>query len=165
MPFLINYWQYIVIAILAALVALFANLWQGEVKAFAEYKGAVVALGEAAKEEAKKVNELHAKTLKESRDEWNKSIPRIRETAIDNYMRRFPSGLCNNPNPMRLPGDASGTETSDGAFKERVVVGPNPAPSSGSTERDTFISECAKDAGKLKSLRGWVHGNQLTVEK
>lgn len=165
MGFLLSNWKLILIAVLTAACALFFNLWQSEVKAFATFKGEVAALGQAAEQEAKRINDLHARTLKEVNDEWAKKVPKIGSTAIDNYMRRFPRGLCGGSGSGQVPGLAGGAEASDGAKPERVAIDGATTSRSGSTEGDAFISECAKDAAKLKSLRGWVQGNQLPIEK
>lgn len=158
MGFLISNWQYVAIAALAALAALFANLWQGEVKDFAEFKGAIVVLGQEAEKETKRVNDLHKQALKETNDEWAKKEPTISSNAVANYKRRFPAGLC-NPSPSIVPGHASDPKTSGGAVEERVASGG--VPTTGDAKTDTFIAECGKDAAKLKSLREWAAKSNL----
>jgi hypothetical protein len=161
MGLLLKEWKLALIAVLSAVIVLLYNLWQSEVKDFAEFKGAVVVLGQEAEKEAKRVNALHEQTLKETRDEWNKQLPGIRNVAIDNYIRRFPRGLCGSPSGGKVPGSAHGAEASDGTKPERVASGET----TGSAEQDTFVAECAKDAGKLRSLRSWVVDNKLPIEK
>lgn len=157
---LLKNWHFVVIAILAAAVTMFYNLWQGEVKEFAEFKGAIAVLGQEAEKETKRVNELHDKALKETRDEWNKELPKIRTNAVDNYMRRFPNGLCNG-SPSLVPRNAGDPEAPAGTFPERVAPG---IATTGDPQTDALISECAKDASKLRSFRSWVAKNNLKSE-
>lgn len=165
MGFVLSNWKLILIAILSALVALFYNLWQGEVHDFAKFQGETEAYGKAAAKRAAWINERNKSVLKEVNNEWEKQVSKIGSTAIDNYMRRFPRGLCGNPGGGGMPGVPNDSETPYGAKPERVAADGATTSRSGSTEGDAFVSECAKDAAKLKSLRGWVQGNQLPIEK
>ena len=54
MGFVLSNWKLILIAILSALVALFYNLWQGEVHDFAKFQGETEAYGKAAAKRAAK---------------------------------------------------------------------------------------------------------------
>lgn len=157
MELLAREWKLVLIAALTALVCLLFWLWQGEVKEFAEFKGAVVVLGKEAEKFAKAENDKHEKALKEAKDEWNKMLPRIRSNAIDNYMQRFPVGLCGNDGGGAVRPSSPVSEGGDGAVGERVAT-------TGSEAQDAFVAACAKDAGKLKVVRGWVIRNNLKVE-
>ncbi len=153
-------WKIVLIATLLMSSYYLFNLWRSEVKAFNEFKAAIVVLGKEAEKETKRINDLHDKVLKETSDEWNKQLPKIRDIAIDNYMRRFPRGLCGNTGSSEMPGKTDNTETPNGTKSERVAPGET-----AKAGQDDFVVECAKDAGKLKSLRYWVIQNKIPVEK
>lgn len=150
MEWLLMNWKLVVIVILTAALSLMTKLYMSEVREFAEFKGAIVVLGQEAEKEAKRINDLHAQTLKETNDDWKKRLPSIREGAIDNYMRRFPRGLLGNTCESNVSGSNSATEGAPGAVGERMAAG-----------EDAFVKACAVDAAKLKLLREFAAKNNL----
>ncbi len=148
-------WKLVLILVLTGLLTLTAWLLNREIHAFAEFKAAVVVLGQEAEKESDRINELHQRTLKETRHEWEKQLPSIRTTAIDNYMRRFPAGLC-NPGGGQVSGDAGGAKVPDGPTGQPVAAGD--------PQRDAFIEACARDAARLGKWQGWATKNQLPVK-
>lgn len=143
-------------ALVAALI-LYATVityfYKSVTEDFAEFKAGIVVLGQEAEKHAKEVNDRHEKTLKENKDAWNKALPSIRENAIDSYMRRFPRGLLGDSCPGQVPGPSGNPGAPDGAVEERMAPGEM-----------EFISNCAEDAGKLRSLRSWATDNKLKVK-
>ncbi|TXH41849.1 MAG: hypothetical protein E6Q97_36800 [Desulfurellales bacterium] len=156
MELLLKEWKVVLILVLTGLLTLTAWLLDREMHAFAEFKAAVVVLGQEAEKETKRVNELHQRTLKETNDEWKKQLPSIREGAIDNYMRRFPRGLLGNSCGGQVPGDASGAKVPDGP------AGQPMAPRD--PQQDAFIGACARDAARLGKWQEWATKNQLQAQ-
>lgn len=153
MEWLLMNWKLVVIVVLSAALGLMTKLYMSEVREFAEFKGAITVLGQEAEKEAKRINDLHAKTLKETNDDWKKRLPDIREGAIDSYMRRFPRGLLGNTCESNVPGSNQATESVPGAVGERMAAGEEP-----------FVKACAVDAAKLKLLREFATKNNLQYE-
>jgi len=167
MEFLLTNWKLIAIAILAALCALLFKLWQGEVRDFAEFKGAIVVLGQEAEKHAKMVEDQQKVALKEARDEWEKALPGLRSAAIDNYMRRFPNGLCGNARGSEMPSTPSNPKGGTGTVEERVVAesgDKDSTPRTGSQGQDDFVNACAEDALLRRVIRHWAIKNQLKAE-
>lgn len=153
MEWLLMNWKLVAIVILSAALGLMTKLYMSEVRDLAEFKGAIAVLGQEAEKEAKRINDLHAQTLKETNDEWKKQLPGIREGAIDNYMRRFPRGLLGNTCESNVPGSNQAPQGAVGAVGERMAPGET-----------AFVKACAVDAGKLRLLREFATKNNLQYE-
>lgn len=138
---LLTNWKLVLIGLLLASTALFYNLWQGEVKDFAEFKGAIAVLGQEAEKHAKKVEAEHNKVTKEIKDEIPKKIAAARSNAVRNYIASLPvnAGGCTMSTPPNSP---KGT---DGAGEEPVLAC-----------RPGFIEDAAQDAATIGLWQDWA---------
>lgn len=152
MMFLISNWRYILIAALIASNGLLWALWRHSVADFDNYKIAVIAEGEWAKQEAEAINKLHQKTLEDVSNAWAKQLPKIREGAVTAFLNRYPLGLRPATNQGCLPGNAESPEVINGTSEESVSC---PAE---------FIRDCADDAGKIGAWQEWARLNKLGIE-
>lgn len=146
MMFLISNWRYVLIALLIASNALTYKLWQRSVTAFDDYKIAVIAEGERAKQEAEAVNKLHQQTLEDVSNAWAIQLPSIRAGAVTAFLNRYPLGLRPATNQGCLPGHADSPKEPDGTSEEQL-----------------FVRDCAEDAGRLGLWQEWARKNMLEV--
>jgi hypothetical protein len=148
---LLSNWKLVLMALLVAAVGLFYHLWRAEVDEFAAFKAQVAAEGEAAKIEAKRIDDLHQHVLKETTDAWNKQLPAIRAGAVSAYLARF--GVRDNPGSGNVPSNAGGAQSADGTSQGGVA-----------TCAPGFVQDAAEDAGKVGAWQDWAKGNRLPVE-
>lgn len=158
----------IAIALLAAGNIALGWLWQKEVKEFAEFKGAIVVLGEEAQKHKNQVEAEHKQTAKELKDDWERQLPKIRSAAVDNYKRRFPLGLCRDSGSSPMPGNASSPQALDGTQPERVapehpIAAPDPIEITDGTQVDDFAAACGEDVLALRQWRAFAVKNKLKV--
>ena len=139
----------IAIAVLATTSLLFAWLWQEETKAFSEFKGAIVVLGQEAEKHAKEVEAKHNQVVKEMTNDWNQRLPSIRSTAVSNYLRRFPNGVLGSPGCGDVPGAPKDSQAPGGAIEERVATGPTDG-------QQAFVANCAEDAAVRRQVKEWA---------
>lgn len=149
MTFLLSNWRYVLIAVLIASNALSYKLWRHSITEFDNYKIAVLAEGERAKQEAEAINKLHQKTLEDVSNAWAKQLPKIREGAVTAFLNRYPLGLRPTTNQGCLPRNADSPQKPDGTSEEPVL---------------DFIRDCAEDAGKVGAWQEWARLNRLVVE-
>lgn len=147
--FLISNWRYILIAALIASNGLLWALWRHSVESFDNYKIAVIAEGERAKQEAEAINKLHQKTLEDVSNAWAKQLPKIREGAVTAFLNRYPLGLRPATNQGCLPGNAESPEVVNGTGEEPMA---------------NFVRDCAEDAGKVGAWQEWARLNKLGIE-
>ena len=148
MMFLISNWRYILIAALIASNGLLWALWRHSVADFDNYKIAVIAEGERAKQEAEAINKLHQKTLEDVSNAWAKQLPKIREGAVTAFLNRYPLGLRPATNQGCVSRDADSPEVTHGASEEPMA---------------DFVRDCAEDALKIQLWQEWVISNKLEV--
>jgi len=152
MTFLLSNWRLVLIAALIASNGLLWALWRHSVESFDNYKIAVIAEGERAKQEAEAINKLHQKTLEDVSNAWAKQLPKIREGAVTAFLNRYPLGLRPATNQGCLPGNAESPQIVNGTREESVSC-----PSE-------FIRDCAEDAGKVGAWQEWARLNKLGIE-
>lgn len=149
MTFLLSNWRLVLIAALIASNGLLWALWRHSVKSFDDYKIAVIAEGERAKQEAEAINKLHQKTLEDVSNAWAKQLPKIREGAVTAFLNRYPLGLRPATNQGCLPGNAESPEVANGTSEEPMA---------------DFVRDCAEDAGKVGAWQEWARLNKLGIE-
>ena len=149
MTFLLSNWRYVLIASLIASNGLLWALWRHSVESFDNYKIAVIAEGERAKQEAEAINKLHQKTLEDVSNAWAKQLPKIREGAVTAFLNRYPLGLRPATNQGCLPGNAESPEVVNGTSEEPMA---------------NFVRDCAEDAGKVGAWQEWARLNKLGIE-
>lgn len=148
MMFLISNWRYILIAALIASNGLLWALWRHSVDDFDNYKIAVIAEGERAKQEAEAINKLHEKTLEDVSNAWAIQLPSIRAGAVTAFLNRYPLGLRPATNQGCVSRDADSPQKPDGTSEEPMA---------------NFIRDCAEDALKIQLWQEWVISNKLEV--
>ena len=150
MSFALLYWRYLVMAALAGTAALFFALWNSSVKEFAEYRAKVAAIGEQQAAETKRINEQHETTLEVVSNAWNDQLPAIRKNAVANYIAATRGGLLPSTDKCALSVNAVRPESLDGSAAECVPP-------------ESFITNCAEDAGKVMAWQEWARLNDLPV--
>ena len=146
----------IALGIATAASAMFYNFWQDEVTDFAKFKGGVEALGKQAEKDKKAADDLHAKTLKETKDEFKKREPEIASTAVAAYRARFPVRVCQ---PV-----AGGSGLSRGNSGPSGINAPAPEPVAVDEANDPFIADCAHDALTLGLWQDMARKNNWRVQ-
>ena len=149
MTFLLSNWRLVLISALIASNGLLWALWRHSVESFDNYKIAVIAEGERAKQEAEAINKLHQKTLEDVSNAWAKQLPKIREGAVTAFLNRYPLGLRPATNQGCLPGNAESPEVVNGTSEEPMA---------------NFVRDCAEDAGKVGAWQEWARLNKLGIE-
>ncbi len=149
MTFLLSNWRLVLIAALIASNGLLWALWRHSVADFDNYKIAVIAEGERAKQEAEAINKLHEKTLEDVSNAWAKQLPKIREGAVTAFLNRYPLGLRPATNQGCLPGNAESPQIVNGTSEEPMA---------------DFVRDCAEDAGKVGAWQEWARLNKLGIE-
>ena len=150
MSFALLYWRYLVMAALAGTAALFFALWNSSVKEFAEYRAKVAAIGEQQAAETKRINEQHETTLEVVSNAWNDQLPAIRKNAVAHYIAAARGGLLPSADKCALSVNAVRPESLDGSAAECVPP-------------ESFITNCAEDAGKVMAWQEWARLNDLPV--
>lgn len=143
----------IIIAGALALSGWLGHLWQQAVKDFAEYRGKAEQAAKDAEQRVKEIEAHYQEVVKNVSAAWDASLPGVRETAIENYVRRFGTAarLC--------PGGAVGLQP-----QPALPAGePGAAPAAGVPVREesqqlasgeaAFVAGCAEDAAARNSTR------------
>ena len=151
---LIAWWREIAIALLVLALMVVGSAWRSEVKASAEFRGGIVALGEAAKVEAKRVEAKQQKTLEDVSNAWSIALPAVRDGAVVAYIRRHPP-VSVQPHPCvgSVPTAPDSSEIPDGAGSERMAATPDAG----------FIKACAKDALVISMWGKWAIQNHIPI--
>lgn len=149
MTFLLSNWRLVLIAALIASNGLLWALWRHSVTSFDNYKIAVLAEGERAKQEAEAINKLHQKTLEDVSNAWAKQLPKIREGAVTAFLNRYPLGLRPTTNQGCVSRDADSPEVTPRTSEEPMA---------------DFVRDCAEDAGKVTAWQEWARLNKLGIE-
>lgn len=128
----------ILAGILLGLCVLFFNLWKGEVKAFADYRGEVVAAGKAQEAETLRVIDEQKQITEDTTDAWKAALDHTRNYYADRERLRKPAGSGS------MPGLSSAASGVDGACENSI-------PSARSLEE-----ACAETTLTLNYLQYWV---------
>ena len=159
MIFLLANWKLCAMAALVASTTLFFGLWRHESNAFSAYQTSIKVAGEVAKVEAKRVNDLHQKTLEDVSNAWNSQLKPARDGAVAaylNHQRVFPS-----TDQVRLSSAGDGSKGTDATGPERV------APDAGQVtcQPDAgLIQDSAQDALMIQKWQEWATLNALPVK-
>jgi hypothetical protein len=121
------------------------------------FVGETKTLGDAALKDKALIEAQHKTNLEVARNEYNDSLPQVRNDAVRNYLATHPR-MPNNKNTsggtlLGSPGSAKGT---DAASQEQ---------STALCEPDTaFIQDAADDAKKIGSWQEWAILNKFPIQ-
>lgn len=131
--------------------ASFYMLWQSSASNFTEFRIKIEVEARVAAAEAARIGALHEKTLKETKDDWNKRLPQVRSGAVAAYIAAHPERVLPPTDTGAVPGAGNGPGIPDGTGKECVP--------------DTvLIQDCADDALKIFEWQTWARKNELLVK-
>ena len=148
------------VAVLLAWCALATWAWDHEVRAFAKFRSDTEALGNAALNAKKEVEQAHEKVVIDVSQAWDKARQSAGETAVAAYAAAHPGRVQQCAGGGALPVVAGGAQGADGASGERL-----PAEDAPVCEPDaSFIQSCARDAAKVGMWQAWAVGMRLPVE-
>ena len=132
----------ILAGILLGLCVLFFNLWKGEVKAFADYRGEVVAAGKAQEAETLRVIDEQKQITEDTTDAWKAALDHTRNYYADRERLRKPAGSGS------MPGLSSAATRVDGPGQDSI------------SSAGTIEEACAETTLTLNYLQAWVEQQQ-----
>ena len=126
---------------------------------FDAFKAKVEEVGKTAQIEAKRVNDLHQKTLEDVSNVWKNQLQPARDGAVAAYIAAHPARVRDTSSSSgTMPGNAGRIEGNDAASKEQLPTGETCRPD------DRFIQDAAEDALAIKTWQDWATKNGLPVK-
>jgi hypothetical protein len=126
---------------------------------FDGFVATVKAQGEAAEEDAKRIEAQQKANLKEITDGLKRKQAAAIDRAVRNYAARYPAdaGVCDNASGNQVPPITGGQQNDDGASEKPLVIDAD-------SIRAGFIRDCATDAATLDTWQSWGRLNNIPIE-